>query len=539
MSKTFVRIWLCALLACALFLRVHGAGAYYYSADEALHVNMAQGKTPVQVWQFSLYETHPPLGNILRHYWMKLGTDPWLVRSQSLLFGIGLILVYYTIGRRLDGELCGMCCATMVAFSQGCIIQSYVTRNYALFLLCISLVFYWYLRWRETRGLGALLGYGMCGCLACATHFSGVFCIVCIALCGLPGALKARAHIRWMAVNAAVIALALTLIMLWQPVLDLTWQQYFNISSLSASARIFTMLLYPLSAAAYLFPNPATLIPLACAFTLMALWPGSAALRDKTLQFLLALMACTFLLGMTLFILNIYTSIIGKHILWTFTFIIPVLGWFLSDACTRLAHHSGLRPAYFAVGVFAVSLVLYSPAARYANISEYAMTRAQYDAVRQFYATLGSSDLIVMQRDDAGIFANFYSVLGNDAFTGTVHATAMPYLNTRILFNPFYRRLNEGGVFSKTLMDAEARHILDGVDRLVFLYSLWPHSAIAQLILCAPLSKEIFAFPPEPPGHYFTREELEHDAAVLVVVRKEVFFSEVLPAAGKAHDCLK
>ncbi len=543
MSKTFVRIWLAALIVVALFVRVQGMDAYYYSPDEAMHVDMAQGQSTAQVWQFSLYETHPPLGNFLRHYWMSISDAMEFVRGQSLLFGIGLLFVYYAIGRRLSGELCGMCCASMVAFSQGCIIQSTTARNYAFFLFFISLGFYFSLLWREKRSVRSLLGYCFCGCLACTTHFSGVFCISCIALCEMPGALRTHTHLRWIVANALVISLALAFIIFWQPTLTLMQLQYFNLSSLALHTRIFAMLLYPLSSALYLFPSHNLAMPLICFFTAMALWPGGAARSNRTLQFLLALMGCAFALGMVLFIFNIYTSITGKHIIWTFPFIIPALGWLLSDACARAAQHlARLRQAqwaaYLATGIFIGSWALYSPADRFADTSEYAMNHSQYDALKRFYATLGPGDLIVMHRDDAAMFANIYPALGNDAFTGLVNATVVPYLNTRILFNPFFRRLNETGVLLNTLLEAKTNHMLDGVDRLIFFYSLWPQSAVGQLILCPSLDKEMLTFPPKEPGHRFSREELSHEAALVLIVQKAVFFKEVLSPAGNAHSCL-
>src|SRR5438132_1646042 len=94
-SRLFTYVWLATLISLAIYVRIHGTGAYYYSEDEMLHIWLAKSKSLKQLLTFSLYETHPPLGHILRYYWLQISDNIAFSRSLSLLFGIAAIPVYY------------------------------------------------------------------------------------------------------------------------------------------------------------------------------------------------------------------------------------------------------------------------------------------------------------------------------------------------------------------------------------------------------------------------------------------------------------
>ena len=130
-SRIFIFLWLCVLLGIAVFIRIDGAERYDYHVDEVMHVDIAKGDTIGEVLRYSLYETHPPLGHIVRHYWLQLSDAFWFQRILSLLFGLATILLYYRIGAFIRTPFTGMCLAVFAAFSSGLVIQSYVIRNYS------------------------------------------------------------------------------------------------------------------------------------------------------------------------------------------------------------------------------------------------------------------------------------------------------------------------------------------------------------------------------------------------------------------------
>jgi len=185
LSRRAIWIWLAMFAAIGVYVRVQGTYDYTYGLDEATHIHIASGRSLAEVLRYAVYEAHPPLFYILLHYWMMVSVDPLFVRGLPLLLGMALIPVYYGIGKRVGGELCGLCCAALVTLSYGCVIQSYVMRQYCILLLALSLNLYCYLYWQDTQRRIALLGYVLFGWLGALSHFSSDLYFFCIALFGV------------------------------------------------------------------------------------------------------------------------------------------------------------------------------------------------------------------------------------------------------------------------------------------------------------------------------------------------------------------
>ena len=506
LPRAFVWLSGLALLVCvAGYIRIHGVAGFAYSEDESMHIHIASGATLAQVLQYARYETHPPLFYILLHYWMQLSDDPAFLRSLSLLLGLGTVVVYFFIGKRLNSPVTGMRCAALIAFSLGASIISYVVRQYALLSFLLSLTFYCYLRWREARNWGPLFGYILFGLLACLTHFTGLMALFCLftgeCFCMLSARVPFAIWRRWIAAHCVIVAPPLILAFFMaagaegRAALLLPGETF-----LSWDLRILTTLYFPTAFVSYVLPCSACLLPFFYFFSIVGLWPGSVVRQNATLSYLLKLCVFAFLFGMLLFYTNIYSLVMGRHSIWLLPFLLPPFGWMLADICTRLA----LRLERYAnapwlmlvmIGIFAGGFALYSPEERFRDKSEYDMTPEQRHDVLQFFATLGPTDLLVMARDDAVLFTNTYGVLGTDAFTNKTMATVIPYAHTHILFNPYYRRFSKETELIPTLQEAQSRGMLSGITRLVFFHSYWEHAVIADLILCDTLPKHVVTFP--------------------------------------------
>ena len=261
MPKAFACIWLLLIIAIAVFIRIHGANSYYFSQDESMLVNISSGSSLKEALHLSHYEIQPPMLYILCHYWLEISREPAFVRGLSLIFGILVIIVYYLIGKKLNGEMTGLTCAALVAFSRGCIIQSYVVRSYIIFLFFLSSAFYCYIHWRSSRKTAFMLAYGGFAALACLTHFSGALCVFCIAAYEMPMLYRQKAAVRtqalWIALNLAIGLMTLMVYHMWQPAL-ISVKSYFNASSFyPLHTLVLFTLLYPLAVSTYLFPSTA------------------------------------------------------------------------------------------------------------------------------------------------------------------------------------------------------------------------------------------------------------------------------------------
>lgn len=548
MPGIFRITWLALLIAVATFIRVHDADHFHYSTDEAMHVRMAEGGSVSEVWRFSHYETHPPLGNILRYFWMKLSQDEGFVRGESLLFGLALILLYYRIGRRLGGESAGIACAALVAFSHGCIIQSYVVRNYIFLVFFLSLGFYAYLRWRSTRSVAVLAAYVFCGWLAALTHFSAIFCIACIALfeaiCMLLAKTPRRTQAPWILANIAIWLVAVTLYQWWQPILVPIRAYFFTLRPRSAGEVLHNTLSYPQITASYIYPDSGAAAVILAAMIACAICPKLASIKQYSPRPFLALAAVGFFCGMALVFSGAYSTPGTRYCLWLLPLIVPPAGLAIAGlgegALKKLLPTWGkFSSMIFAIFLLIVGIALYDLNARFSDGSEYAMPQEQWEDLNRYLATLGPGDLVVTEKDDAIMLANLYPVMGDDAFTGDKMATLIPFANTHILFNPYYPRHYNKDIFIATMKDAEARHILDGISRLVFLELAWSRSPQADLMLCDALAaKQLLAFPPLPEGRALTREDIYHTRSAFLLLPTQDFLTDVLAPAGKAHGCM-
>ncbi len=546
MSNLFQWAWLAALLIIAAALRIHNTDSFSYNADEAMHIHMAEGSSISQVWQFSQYEAHPPLGNLLRHYWMEISSEVWFVRSQSMLFGLALILLYYRIGLLIAGRPAAIVCATLVAFSHGAIIQSYVVRNYIAFLFFLSLGFYAYLHWRNNRRPAMLLAYMACGWLAVLTHFSGIFCILCIGVFETIHLYRQKApvrcHLQWALANLSILLVAVAIYHAWQPIL-VPLKSYFVGFLEPLPQMVKNTLVYPYSTGDYMFPSHLFTSLLLPAMAAYALLPRLILRKGTSVRPLIALAALALLVGMALYFTQIYPPLGTRRNFWIFPLLVPVAGAVLGDAlehiCIRLLPTmTALRLPVIALIALIAGLASYDAADRFHDGSEYAMPRKQSDTLGRYLETLGPKDLIITEKDDGIMLTNLYRVMGTDAFTGAHMSALAAYGNTHILFNPYYPRNYSRNVLLATLEEAQTGHMFDEVQRLVFLRMAWSRSPLNDLMTCDTLTKQLVGFPPFEPNHPMDSDYIYTRSAALMIVPKERFLSEVMAQDGKARTCL-
>ncbi len=543
-SRTFIVWTLIALVCIAIALRIDGASLYHMSPDDLNHMEMAQGHTPADVLHFSLFETHPPLGHLLRHYWLELSDALWFQRSLALIFGLMLIPIYYLIGTKLTGKWAGICSAALIAFSHGCIIQSYVIRNYTIFLFFLSCTLYAYLLWRQQRTLRLLALYALLGSLATLSHFSGTFGIFCIAVTECLCLLRpSQRHllILWILANAGIAIIALATMNAWEPLLAFTRGQ---VHALTGNPHNW---LYPVFVLDYLFVYRASVAYVFVLFILTMYALYICALRIPAARMYAVLAALALFMGSLLVISGTYQAGINRCSLWLLPFIAPPVGCALSLLCARA------RAFLPNAGIVAVIMILgyasYSPAARYRDISEYMMTESEWSEYTHYLGSLDASHLIIASRSDAFLVSypytenlyDFYAPPRTDAngvFVPANLTAIVPYHRLRLLFKPYYFNYSPSDLITIT-NEADEQGKLKDVSTLVFTSTLWSRNTTLNLILCPSLDKTISSFPLLPASHKFTKEELETLPALVLSISKQAFFDELAAPEGKARACLK
>jgi len=533
-SIAFTWVWFALLMLIATYVRVYGTEVYHYHVDELMHIDIAKANSFKEMLQFSLFETHPPLGHILRYYWLQIYDAVWFIRVQSLIFGLGMIPLYFAIGNKLNGRLTGMCAAVLIAFGNGCIIQSYVVRNYSMLAFFISLYFYFYLLWQDDRkNLKLLACCGISGVLAVSTHFAAIFTLFCVTLFETMRMYSRKSgknhYIKWWAINAIQAAMsALTLYVWHQTISPVQEAAGEAMTSYTFSESLLLIPLYLVHVFSYLFPNQYFILLLAF------LIPLAVIRKNKDFNSLLVLAGIALLLGTLLFITGIYPFAGDRHGLWLLPFFIVPASWILADALLFLVK----SPTIAAAVMLTAGIMLYPVRERFSDPTEYRMTESEWQQVSTYLQSIDNKSLLVSGRTDAIMLAppeiNIYRYLGNAPASVSPIAAIIPYYNTHLLFN----NRNTMRIYKSATLLQMIKEIPEEYDNLIFIDTYVASRPIVNLALCRTLDKRIISFPATEQEHIFTSEEISRYATLLIVVKKTDFFDQVIAPGGKAHGCL-
>jgi hypothetical protein len=186
------------ILLAALFVRVWGLSAYAYNGDEMQFLLIAKGGTWDEIWKRSLFETHPPLLHLTRHYLLMLGTNIFMQRLFSVASGLFAVFGMYQIGVLLRGQAMGVFYALCMAFAMLAVSTSVTIRDYAFFMMFLLGAFYYFIRYQQDYALRNLLCFAVLLFLACATSFGG---FLFAAACGTFEAYRLQKAKRWNTLN--------------------------------------------------------------------------------------------------------------------------------------------------------------------------------------------------------------------------------------------------------------------------------------------------------------------------------------------------
>ncbi len=550
LSTRFIVLWIATLVVIFAYISVHGMGHYYYNPDELSDIAIAKGTTLKEVLQFSLYEAHPPLGQILRHYWMMISDNIWFVRSFSLIFAVALVPLYYKLGTFLNGQLTGLCCSALIAFSHGCITQDFLVRNYTLFLFLLSLSFYFYLQWHKQHTSRLLLSYSCFAALAVLTHFSGIFAICSIASYEM-GSLYLHKEgnsdkIRWLLANSIIAIIMCTSYYFWRDAnAALNVFSSFSHSLLPNTYLLVATALYPLFVSYYILPSHGAAVLIIPMLVL--------TIFRKGVHPFFFLVCIAIGLGMGLVFTGKYPFLTSRHSLWVLPFIVTTAGWTVADFLQWCADQCSKEFKFSRLKIMAITVLIggcacYSPAERFAETGDlgYYLDQGEYWKeynhqvskeellkIRNYLSTLDTTHIILTGGKLFPLVPpdkNLYNYYGEYTANTLGSVGVIPYYHTRILFSTSYYPLQLTKMLQKT----------GDANTLVFMEMSWaPTFDVSELILCPTLDKKIITFPPQAKNHVITREELKNTPVVLLEISKQKFFEQAVSPTGKAHKCYR
>jgi uncharacterized membrane protein len=127
------------IICLALALRIIGLDKSF-QGDEFFSILDARNFYNIQ--HALILDTHPPLYFYILHLWMKISMNEAFLRLLSIIPGIGICCLVYTIGRESIGHNVGIISALIVTFAPNAVWSAQYIRTYSLATFFFALSIY-------------------------------------------------------------------------------------------------------------------------------------------------------------------------------------------------------------------------------------------------------------------------------------------------------------------------------------------------------------------------------------------------------------
>lgn len=224
--------WVFCLLL-GIFFRVYLAFSSSFWLDELWSSWWSAPEHDLhQVIRFALDDVHPPLYQIILHYWfLVFGFSEFSGRALSLVFGLLAIPAFHFLATVVYPHSTARLASLVFALSPSAAAFSAEVRSYELLLLLSITSTACLAAWYRYRQLHYLLGYFLVALAGVYTHYFGVILLVCHGISWLLLSFKTGRHrIDWH-VPGVFLMLALGFVPLLETVLRGMGRQTFWISN--------------------------------------------------------------------------------------------------------------------------------------------------------------------------------------------------------------------------------------------------------------------------------------------------------------------
>ena len=211
-----------AVFALALALRLREALRAPLWFDE-LYTRSAVDRPWPDVMRIVRADVHPPLHFALAHAWRVFGNSDLAIRSSSLLFALGAMLVGYALARELFGRGTALLATLLLALHPWHIYISQEARSYPLLWLALGTAWLGAWRWCEHGHRRDAMMFMLAAAVAMWTHYLACVLLVIQAVWGVARfAREPRRLGQWLLLNAVVG-------LLFAPLLPLLWSQFHRV----------------------------------------------------------------------------------------------------------------------------------------------------------------------------------------------------------------------------------------------------------------------------------------------------------------------
>ena len=165
-------------IALGAFLRLYKIGSKSLWLDEACSVYLAKLPLFDMLSQIIKTDIHPPLYNLLLHFWIVPSTSEWYVHLLSALFSIITVWIVFLIGKNLFSAKVGIIACFITSISSYQIYYAQEARLYALITLLCTLSFLIFINALRTHNAKIWILLCLINILALYTYVYSVFFII-------------------------------------------------------------------------------------------------------------------------------------------------------------------------------------------------------------------------------------------------------------------------------------------------------------------------------------------------------------------------
>jgi len=170
-----------AILAGAALLRFYAIGRKSLWLDEAVTVNLMDGRYTDMLTRVIGHDAHPPLYYALMHLWMQRSGSVERARAFSAVASVATVAVFYPLARVLLPPVGALLATLVLATSAFQVYFAQEARNYALAAFFVTLSWYFLAQLVAGRRLEHWrwwLGLALANAAAVYTFYYAVFAVV-------------------------------------------------------------------------------------------------------------------------------------------------------------------------------------------------------------------------------------------------------------------------------------------------------------------------------------------------------------------------
>ena len=178
MTKKLNRILFMLIIVVAIIMRIFLINSREIQYDDAFSILLSE-RSLSEIVSGTAADTMPPFYYFILHFWMKVSSELWYLRTLSIIFSIGIIVLIYLIINYLFDQKPALWAAFFTAISPLQIYHAQDIRMYSLLAFSqLGYIFFFLRLSDQPQKLGDWIGFVLFGTASLYTHNLAIFVFI-------------------------------------------------------------------------------------------------------------------------------------------------------------------------------------------------------------------------------------------------------------------------------------------------------------------------------------------------------------------------